>query len=165
MARNPFSFSLYDDFGVAEYAFGGQNGDGYVVFNELSPFRQLTTVDMNTQYATTIQFTFSLGASGCDSAESGDDVYLSYSKNGGTTWTLIQALSKILPLLWFLYCFDVVYVIGYNSYRSDTFLNISMPVDARGNGVRFQWAQYSNDGAGRDVWLVSDVIIGGRYKQ
>ena len=81
---------------ILEYALSGGKGKGNVAFYEESQFRELTTVDMNTKYATTIQFDFGLGSDGCDPAESGDDVYLSYSKNGGVTWTLIKALRKSL---------------------------------------------------------------------
>ena len=59
--------------------------------------------------------------------------------------------------------FYIHFLLEFDKYTTKTFVNLSMPKDARDNGVRFQWAQYSNEGFGRDIWLISNVAIGGRY--
>lgn len=66
-----------------------------LVMNGVSSLRQIATVDLDTRYMTTFKFTFLLGGSGCDLAERGDDVYLSYSKNGGITWTQIMIFGNV----------------------------------------------------------------------
>ena len=49
-------------------------------------------------------------------------------------------------------------------YRTRQTVNISdsIPSDAMAAGVRFQWTQYQSNGASTDVWIIDDVIIGGR---
>ena len=61
-----------------------------IVMNGVSALRQIMTVDLDTRFLSTFQFTFVLGGAGCDAARKGQDVYLSYSKNGGVTWSQIM---------------------------------------------------------------------------
>ena len=67
-----------------------------IMMNGVSSLRQITTVDLDTRFLTNFTFTFILGGDeGCGLAETGEDVYLSYSKNGGVTWTLIKIFSQL----------------------------------------------------------------------
>ena len=65
-----------------------------IIMNGASSLRQVTTVDLDMRLLWKFAFTFSLGGKGCNIAERGEDVYLSYSKNGGITWTLIKIFSQ-----------------------------------------------------------------------
>ena len=65
-----------------------------IVMSGASSLRQISTIDLDTRFLTTFMFTFRLGGGSCDYAERGDDVYLSYSKNGGVTWTQIKIFGK-----------------------------------------------------------------------
>jgi hypothetical protein len=112
--------------------------------NGASSLRQVTTVDLDTRLLWKFAFTFMLGGGGdCSVATRGEDVYLSYSKNGGVTWNLIQTFS-------------------YEQHGRQQTIDVSssIPQDARADGVRFQWSQYLSDSSFSGVWTIDDITIG-----
>ena len=72
------------------------DGGTVMLMNRAYSLRLITTIDMDARFLTTFSFTFILGGSGCETAESGEDVYLSYSINGGVTWNLLMVLGIVI---------------------------------------------------------------------
>ena len=68
------------------------SGDNVLLMNGGLDLRLLTTIDLDTRFLTDFSFGFILGGSGCDPAESGEDVYVSFSKNAGVTWNTLKIL-------------------------------------------------------------------------
>lgn len=105
-------------------------------------YREAITRPLNTLSGGNIGFYLKIasGSSPCETADSGEDIILSYSTNNGSTWTMIQT-----------------YYTG--SYINFTQINIAIPAAARTSGTMFKWAQPYNSGFGYDNWSIDNVSI------
>lgn len=131
--------------GIASTSCGAVSGnalyfDGY-------PARQAVTKDVNVASGGTISFSFKLAynsAYPCEGADSGDDVLLQYSTNGGASWTT----------------FNTFYG-GMSTYQNFTTVNINIPAGAMTASTRFRWNQPYYAGSGTDNWAIDNVSISG----
>ncbi|XP_078679043.1 reelin-like [Branchiostoma floridae x Branchiostoma belcheri] len=106
--------------------------------------RMLVTHDLDCTQAQDIQFTFQFGCT--DQSRTATPrsrgILLQYSNNGGITWQLLQELYSI-------------------SYQPAHFISINLPTAVNTNATRFRFWQPEHSGAGRDVWSLDNVFIGG----
>ena len=78
-------------------------------------------------------------ASPCENPETGEEVVLEYSTDGGVTWNVINTYGPTLfPM---------------------TVITEPMPPGAFAPTVRFRWRQLSNSGSGWDNWAIDNVDI------
>ncbi len=78
------------------------------------------------------------GTGGCDNSELGDNVFLEYSINGGTTWVLIATLYEYSYPLFTQLSFNIpsgVAISGCPMFKWYTFLPAALALSA--NGVSF----------------------------
>jgi Zn-dependent metalloprotease/plastocyanin len=127
--------------GVATNSCGSFSAPNALYFDG-SNNRQATTNPINTVSGGTINFYLEIsnGTAPCERADSGEDVVLSYSANGGITWINIKT-----------------YFTG--SYNSFTPISEIIPVGAKTNATLFKWSQPSHSGSGCDNWSIDDVSI------
>jgi Zn-dependent metalloprotease len=127
--------------GVAANTCGYFSAPNSLYFNESST-RQAITKPINTTAGGTICFylEISSGSAPCEMADAGENVILSYSTNGGNTWSDIRTY---LP----------------GSYNTFTSISEIIPVSARTTSTIFKWSQPSNSGSGCDNWSIDNVSI------
>lgn len=116
--------------------------DGDALFFDLAGDRYAETVDFDMSTGGEINFAIQVAnlTSACDDTEIGDDIVLSYSTNGGTTWIEILMLYEML-------------------YPDYTFMTVTVPVGAETASTRFRWNQVANSGLGTDNWGLDNVSI------
>lgn len=122
----------------AGQGFGGSN----VLWFGASSARACTTVPLPISQGGYLQFRFRMGnlaadgAAYWDNAESGEEVVLEYSNDGG--WSILQTL----PLVGAWTQFD-----------------IAIPPAAHGPETRFRWRQRAHSGPAFDTWALDDIRI------
>lgn len=104
--------------------------------------RVAETVDFNVSSGGSLSFYLKVatGTAPCDDAEIGEDVFLEYSTNGGTTWTLMATLLE-------------------SNYPVFTYISMPIPVGAQTTGTRFRWRQPNFSGANQDVWMLENIAL------
>ncbi len=80
------------------------------------------------------------GSDPCEDTESGEDMVLEYSTDGGTTWDTIQVFDE-------------------SSHKSWGCINVSIPAAAQTTSTKFRWVQHDHTGSGYDHWSIDDVAI------
>jgi PKD repeat protein/uncharacterized membrane protein len=127
--------------GVAANSCGYYSAPNSLYFNGSST-RDAITKPVNASAGGNIKFylEISSGSSPCEMADYGENVILSYSTNGGSTWVIIQT-----------------YLTG--SYTSFTSISETIPAGARTNATLFKWSQPVNSGLGCDNWSIDNVSI------
>jgi hypothetical protein len=110
--------------------------------------RYIETNDMNLSMGGTLEFDLYIDYYYyCDPAETGDDVYLEYSTDGGNSWNILNT-----------------YYAGTSAYAYFTKVTEAIPSAAQTYATRFRWAQYSFDGYWYDAWGIDEVNITNNYK-
>lgn len=107
-----------------------------------SGVRAAITKPLNTNAGGNINFYLKIasGSSPCEAADAGEDITLSYSNNGGATWTIIKT-----------------YFTG--SYINFTSISETIPPAAQTTATLFKWTQVSHSGSGCDNWSLDNVAI------
>ena len=108
--------------------------------------------DNGTRTASTIDADFSNGGditfyifspssnlSNCNSPESGENIDLDYSTNGGSSWTNIATYTPDVDPM--------------------TSVDVPIPAGAKTSSTRFRWTQTADSGNGFDNWSIDNVII------
>ena len=129
--------------GIASTACGSVNGDA-LYFTDNS-FRHATTAPMDLGDSGIISFYLKIAngsSSPCESADSGEDVTLEYSSNGGVNWIVLNTYNEA-------------------NYPSFTFISESVPQFALGPGMMYRWHQASHSGSCCDHWAIDEVTITG----
>lgn len=104
--------------------------------------RQAVTRAINTYGGGTIEFylKYGSGSSPCEKPDSGEEVELSYTIDGGYSWNVIN----IYPT---------------NTYFNFTLISEPIPQGAISSSTYFRWRQLSNSGSGYDNWALDDIKI------
>ncbi|OFX22987.1 MAG: hypothetical protein A2033_13230 [Bacteroidetes bacterium GWA2_31_9] len=120
---------------------GANSGYNSLYFNDGSS-RYAETIDLELNNTAGVEFNlkFGSGSSPCENADSGEDVVLEYSTNGGYTWTILNTYLA-------------------NNYDSYTHIYEPVPQVAITSSTRFKWRQVSFSGSGMDNWTIDDVNI------
>lgn len=111
--------------------------------------RAATTVGFNTAPCTTLDFCLFIGNSGsggapCENADSGEDVLLEYSTNGGATWILIQTFLQS----------------DWDANNNWQCFSIPIPAGALTGNTMFRWIQPNYSACtGCDNWSLDDVQV------
>lgn len=126
--------SISDDCGTA-------SGDGALKFDG-SDTRSAATEALDVSKGGDVVFHLKIGSgsSPCENADSGEDVTLQYSLDGGTTWLDIAT---------------------FDSEDHPTWTRIAQPIPllAQSSSTRFRWIQDSHSGASYDHWGIDEVAI------
>ncbi len=146
--------------GIASPTCGSNNGTDALFFDGIG-IREAVTNPLNVQNGGTIDFCLYVGndvvfSSTCENADLNEDVELSYSVDGGTTWINIQVMLQsdwdaagTSPDTWQCY-------------------SIPVPVGAQTSSTMFMWSQpTASSCTGCDSWSLDDVAItpiGGSYQ-
>ncbi len=107
--------------------------------------RYAETVDLNLTFVDEVSFQLFISyysASGCDVANSGDDIYLEYSTDAGITWNSIQTFKA--------YTYTYSYFTATTAY---------LPSAAKKSKVRLKWSQTKFTGSGYDVWGLDEITM------
>ncbi len=126
------------------------NGDA---LNFDAATRELITVPANVASCTSIDFCLwiandiSTGPTGCENADPTENVELSYSTNGGATWTSIQ-----------IFMTDDWDAAGPYANTWQCF-SIPIPAGAATASTMFKWAQIGPYGGTIDNWALDDISI------
>ena len=130
--------------GATNAACGTMSGDA-LYFSGTT--RELITNSLATTNCTSIDFCLFIGNIGsgftCENADLGEDVNLSYSINGGTSWINIQTFLES----------------AWDANNNWQCFNIAIPAGAQTNATLFKWDQPANSGANSDVWAIDDLNI------
>jgi len=104
--------------------------------------REAVTNASNTTTCTSIDFciVFGTGSAPCENADTGEDVVLEYSNDGGTTWITINTYLESIYTTW-------------------TCVSEPIPLAAQTSNTMFRWQQLSSSGSGYDAWALDDVQI------
>ena len=123
------------------------NGNAWLMNG--SGTREIITRDINVSSGGTVEFRvyMSNGSDGCNAAESGEDVYLDYSIDGGTSWVNFGFYDEAI--------------------FTPTFSNVAenIPVAAQTNATRFRWRQINHDCSGCDIAMIDDIEINSSFIQ
>ena len=138
--------------GTANTDCGSMTGNA-LHFNGSTTPREAVTIPQNVSSCTSVDFCLFIGNSGsggspCENADSGEDVELQYSTNGGTTWTTIQVFNQA----------DWDAAGPYNNAWQC--FSIPIPAAAQTPTTLFKWVQPSFSACtGCDNWALDDVSI------
>jgi gliding motility-associated-like protein len=126
--------------GTASAICGSYFGNS-LYFNDAG-IRQAVTNNLNINNGGTIRFAlkFGTGAAPCEDADFGEDVTLSYSTNGGGSWTNIATYYE-------------------NLYPIFTYISVPIPPGAISSSTLFKWSQVSHSGINEDNWMLDEVSI------
>lgn len=104
--------------------------------------RYVTTKGVNVADGGTISFDLIFGNSsnGGENADSGEDVALEYSTNGGSTWTRIALYDT-------------------EDYTRWSSISQSIPAPAQTDDTQFRWLQVAHSGSNFDQWAIDNVAI------
>jgi hypothetical protein len=92
------------------------------------------------QFVAQLGYDTSLGSRSCSSPNlAAEGVVVSYSTNGGMSWTLLGT-------------------INYDADRQPTYVNFDLPPAAQTSATRIQIAQLANTGSSLDVWVRVNLI-------
>lgn len=128
---------------------GGQQGSqcgvfspGYALYFNGNTNRQAVTKNMNTISSTDFSFYLKIatGSGTCEQADGGEEIYLDYSVNNGSSWTNMQV-------------FNVM------AYPNFSYVNITLPVAAKTTATQFRWRQPNHSGSCCDHWSVDNVFF------
>jgi hypothetical protein len=115
--------------------------NGYSLQFTGSYTRYAETNDLNLSQVQSIQFGIKIGNGGlCEDVDSGEDIVLEYSNDGGSTWTLIQTYYNYTNNVW-------------------TIITENLPLNAQTNATRLKWRQLSHSGSGLDEWSIDEVQL------
>lgn len=109
--------------------------------------RSATTVAMDVSGGGAVEFYLhiGIGSSPCENADSGEDVLLQFSTNGGSTWTTMATYAA-------------------DSFGTFTSISETIPSGAQTSSTQFRWTQPSFSGTCCDHWVIDDVRIGGPFE-
>jgi len=104
--------------------------------------RSAETIEIDVSNGGFISFAlqYGEGTAPCDAPETGEDVVLEYSTNGGANWFIIETI----------YSFTVN---GWEQF------NIPIPEDAESINTAFRWRQLTNSGIDQDNWSLDNIAI------
>ena len=141
------SFFTYSSGANIDYSCGSAYGSYACYFNSsYSTPRYMETIDFNMASGGYLSFYLYLPSSTyytyCDSPESGEDVYLQYSTNGGSTWNTMGT-----------------YYAGYNLYDYFVQITVNVPSSAYSSATRFRWKQIYFTDYGYDNWAIDELYI------
>lgn len=132
---------------------GTSSGNSAMHFEGVSGNREAVTIPLEISSCNKINFCLYMpgaGSAPCEGPDSGDDVYLDYSIDGGGTWTNIQSF---LTTDW---DFGGPY---YNNFEC---FSIPVPAGAASNNTLFKWSQSPTAGGvgtGYDNIVLDDISI------
>jgi hypothetical protein len=113
--------------------------------NQGSTKAEAQTKDVNVGYGGTVSFKLRIPTSaggGCDGPETGEDVELQYSSNGGSGWTTMATYNE-------------------SNFNTATQINENIPSVAWTQFTRFRWL-IPNGSNGLDMFAIDDVVINAR---
>lgn len=120
---------------------GTAAGDGALTFDG-SDTRSAATEALDVSEGGDVVFHLKIGSgsSPCENADSGEDVTLQYSLDGGSTWLDVAT---------------------FDSEDHPTWTRIAQPIPllAQSSSTRFRWIQDSHSGAAYDHWAIDEVAI------
>ncbi|MBN4061812.1 gliding motility-associated C-terminal domain-containing protein [Bacteroidales bacterium AH-315-I05] len=105
--------------------------------------REAVTIDLDVTNADTINFWLFVSQDSvpnCEAVETGEEVVLEYSTNGGLNFTQIQMYSN-------------------TAFPAFTEVFELIPTPAQTSSTRFRWRQLNHSGIGFDNWAIDDVMI------
>jgi VCBS repeat-containing protein len=112
-----------------------------------SSSRQAITVPLNISNPGAVNFYLRLGTSDttsfCDAVESGENIYFSYSIDGGTNWTLMATYTVEM----------------FNAADDFIFFSVPIPSAAQTATTQFRWRQTNFSGATYDLWVLDNVQV------
>lgn len=111
-----------------------------VAFIGATRFLESADFDMSQGGGVTFSIQISDGANGCDGAETGENVILQFSVNGGASWTTLMTLFE-------------------NQYPQFQSVEVVLPEAAETASTRFRWIQPVFSGANEDVWWLDNIVF------
>lgn len=138
-AIDPSLWSVYN--GLSNANCGSVSGNG--LFFDNAGVRQAATIDFNTLGGGTVSFYLKIGngtPASCEYLDSGEDLVLEYSNNGGGAWFNMAT-----------------YFSG--TYSTFTQVNQPIPPAAQTLNTRFRWRQLAHSGTCCDHWSIDNVAI------
>ena len=138
---NPQNWQLLSG-GVANGSCGTLPATGYFMNGALSVPRIIQTIPLDVSNGGNIRFYLQIpsGNVGCDEPESGEDIVLEYSLNGGANWITMQTFYEF-------------------AYPNFSLITVPIPSSAFSSSTSFRWRQTSFSGLDQDVWLIDDIAI------
>ncbi|MEA3443293.1 MAG: hypothetical protein U9R19_01055 [Bacteroidota bacterium] len=120
----------------------GVVSDSNALYFTGSGTREAISNDMSTLGGGTVEFWIKIGtgSSPCENADSGEDVALQYSIDGGLNWVNIN-------------------IYDTENYPNFTLIQENIPLAAQVNSCRFRWYQINHSGNGYDSWSIDDVSV------
>jgi hypothetical protein len=145
--NNTGSSSIIDDFSSSNTSNWSINNGSYYsscssyysdgLYFSNSGDRELVTNNLDLSLGADVTFDLQMGD--CESADSGEDVVLQISNNGGLTWT-------------------VLYTVAHDNTSKSTY-NVNIPASLSNSSAKLRWFQLRYSGSGMDTWLIDDVEI------
>lgn len=138
---NPLNWQVLSG-GIANGSCGTLPSTGYFMNGGLSIPRIVETVPLNVLNGGNIRFYIQIpsGNVGCDEPESGEDIVLEYSTNGGANWIMMQTFYEF-------------------AYPNFVLVTLPIPSNAFSATTSFRWRQTSFSGQNQDVWIIDDIAI------
>ena len=117
---------------------------GFRGFTATSGQRILETANLDTTNYETLQFSIIQGtsANGGEATDTGDNMVVYYSVNGGSSWTTL-----------------VTYTGSPRNYTSWTQIDLSLPSGAKASSVKFKWVNLHTASGDYDHWGVSLIRL------
>lgn len=138
---NPQNWQLLSG-GVPNGSCGTLPATGFFMNGPLNNPRIIETVPLNVLNGGNIRFYIQIpsGNVGCDEPESGEDIVLEYSLNGGANWITMQTFYEF-------------------AYPNFSLITLPIPSSAFSANTSFRWRQTSFSGQNQDVWVIDDIAI------
>lgn len=118
----------------------GNVNSSSLAFTGNTRFLESTDFDFSQGGGVTFSIHISNGMNGCDGAETGEDVILQYSTNGGASWTTLITLFE-------------------NLYPALQSVEVILPEAAETASTRLRWIQPVFSGANEDVWWLDNIVF------
>ncbi len=127
--------------GSEDTSCGNPTENGFLFDNPFSRFAE--TIDANTEFGGSIDFDLYIAhqnSGSCNAVESGEDIVLEYSTNGGSSWNNIATYQV-------------------NAYNDYTPVSEPIPAAAQAPNTRFRWRQVSFSSGDFDHWGLDNVFV------
>lgn len=126
--------------GIIADSCGSYSGNTAYFYDSTARIIETYSFDLSAGGNISFKLKVGSGASPCDDAEFGDDIYLEYSINNGVSWESIATL--------------------FEYYYSDFVdVNFSIPQLAQTSNTKLRLIQYNHDGIYTDVWALDDFLV------
>jgi hypothetical protein len=103
--------------------------------------RYIQTVGLDLRSSSVLSFRIRIGGeSGCETADSGEDVVVEYKLTSSTTYVELKRLTS-------------------TGYATATTVSVAIPANAQADGTVLRWRQLSHSGSSLDEWAIDHVRL------